>query len=124
MPNKEQLRAYHAAWYQANKARCVRLVATYRKNNKRKVMGHKLWQKYRLPLEAWDKMLIDQCGLCGICSKPMTGPKDPAVDHDHKTGKIRGLTHDNCNRAIGLMGDDPEALLSGAKYLLDHKETR
>jgi hypothetical protein len=43
-----------------------------------------------------------------------------AVDHSHETGAFRGLLCHSCNRAIGLLGDDPARLRAAAEYLEDH----
>lgn len=40
-----------------------------------------------------------------------------SVDHDHQTGKIRGLLCNNCNRAIGLLKDSSDILYKAAKYI-------
>jgi hypothetical protein len=63
-----------------------------------------------------------QLGLCAICGNPekliKQGVKfDLAVDHDHVTGRIRGLLCNNCNRALGLMKDDALVLQSALDYL-------
>lgn len=39
------------------------------------------------------------------------------IDHDHKTGVVRGLLCWNCNVAIGKLGDNPDAVLNAYKYL-------
>jgi hypothetical protein len=64
--------------------------------------------KYGMSVEEYDKMLEAQGGVCAICkgpSKRKNGLFD--VDHDHKTGKVRGLLCHGCNTGIGLLGDDP-----------------
>lgn len=40
-----------------------------------------------------------------------------SIDHDHETGKVRGLLCNNCNRAIGLLGDSVSTLLDAVEYL-------
>jgi len=57
-------------------------------------------------------MFTKQQGRCGICDSRLYSKryKAFAVDHDHKTGRIRGLLCTNCNTAIGLLRDDPIAL--------------
>lgn len=69
-------------------------------------------------------MFTEQGGVCAICNQPETHTssrsrrvKMLAIDHDHKTGHIRGLLCNNCNRAIGLLGDDIETLLNAVEYL-------
>lgn len=83
----------------------------------------RLKSKYGTTPEAVDAMLEDQGGLCAIC-----GTDDPGgrgfwnIDHDHGTGKIRGLLCTACNRGIGLLGDDIDRLMSAAAYLLAHRD--
>jgi hypothetical protein len=65
---------------------------------------------------------------CYLCLSPgfLIGKKNHseklAVDHDHATGKVRKLLCHNCNRALGLMKDNPELLRKAAQYVEDHKE--
>lgn len=53
------------------------------------------------------KLLKGQGGLCPVCSKPInlaqrsTSGDGPALDHDHRTGHIRGVLHRSCNGGIG-----------------------
>ncbi|QXO14575.1 HNH endonuclease [Arthrobacter phage Kaylissa] len=62
------------------------------------------------------RLLAEQGGTCSICHQPPSGHR-LCVDHDHTSGKVRGLLCHNCNRAIGLLGDDPERVASAAAYL-------
>lgn len=52
-------------------------------------------------------------GLCQICSEA----KELEVDHCHKTLNIRGLLCHDCNIGLGMFGDSPKKLRSGADYL-------
>lgn len=54
-------------------------------------------------------------GSCDICSK-YVGQKGH-VDHDHRTGNIRGYLCNACNRGLGYLGDNEFILLSAVKYL-------
>jgi len=69
-----------------------------------------------------------QNGLCLICGNaetsrnPKTGePRSLAVDHDHETGKIRGLLCTFCNTALGKFHDDVEILKKAIDYLISHQ---
>lgn len=74
-----------------------------------------LWKKYRLTLEDFDRMAHDQGGACAICGEVPAG--NLHVDHDHKTGEVRGLLCMGCNVAIGHMRENRDALQKAAAYL-------
>ena len=62
--------------------------------------------QFGLTIEDYDAMHEAQNGLCAICKQPETSSRDGkvyrlAVDHDHKTGKVRGLLCFKCNSAMG-----------------------
>ncbi len=78
--------------------------------------------KFGLSLNDYKRLLADQNGVCAICSKPETRKIYGktilmAVDHCHKTGRVRGLLCGGCNKGIGHFGDDPSLLVSAADYL-------
>ena len=59
---------------------------------------------------------------CAICKKPETSlwhgePRELAIDHDHRTGKVRGLLCHRCNKALGEFRDDISLLQSAINYL-------
>ena len=60
---------------------------------------------------------------CAICGEPETAvsrtgrPKSISVDHDHDTGRIRGVLCDRCNRALWYLRDNPDLLRRAADYL-------
>jgi hypothetical protein len=60
-----------------------------------------------------DAMLHAQHGVCAICQ---TAPA-VHVDHDHRSGRVRGLLCFRCNAAIGQLGDDPLVVRRAARYL-------
>lgn len=66
-------------------------------------------------------MLAAQGGHCALCPrKPeeqAQGRRHLSVDHCHKTGQVRGLLCNTCNRGLGLLQDDPALLKAGAEYL-------
>jgi len=70
--------------------------------------------------EQADSMSAAQGGLCAICRKAPDGKGNCArlhVDHDHLTGKIRGMLCHRCNRALGFTREDPTVLRAMADYL-------
>lgn len=70
----------------------------------------------------YDAMLAAQGGGCAICKTKEPGGSGGKfhVDHDHVTGKVRGLLCGRCNRAIGLLNDSHHTVLSAAKYITKH----
>ena len=56
------------------------------------------------------KATVTECVICGS-DEPLV------VDHDHKTGKVRGMLCNHCNRGLGHFRDDPELLQFAAIYL-------
>lgn len=66
-------------------------------------------------------MFASQKKLCTICNKKMVlgGKKGNSahVDHDHKTGIVRGLICNNCNRLLGACFDDVWILHGAIRYL-------
>lgn len=75
-------------------------------------------KKYGISIEEYDRMVESQKGLCKICNSFEPNRKGRlCVDHDHDTGKIRGLLCDKCNRAMGLFGDSQENLQKAIEYL-------
>lgn len=78
---------------------------------------------YGITIERYDYMLREQEGKCAICKTDRCiTDRQLCVDHDHKTGEVRGLLCSNCNRAIGLLSDSPHNAISAAQYLLKYRE--
>lgn len=75
-------------------------------------------RKYALSYEAWMKMFDDQKGLCLGCYRHQKDVKETfCVDHDHITGKIRGLLCRQCNLVLGNAADNAGTLRRLADYL-------
>jgi hypothetical protein len=76
--------------------------------------GH-LVREYGITLAQRDELAAVQNGVCAICGG--SDGEDLHVDHCHASGAVRGLLCGPCNRALGLMQDDPARLLAAAAYL-------
>jgi hypothetical protein len=84
-----------------------------------------LLRRYGIDLLQYSQMFMDQNGKCAICGSDYGGHRNGeqkalAVDHDHKTGKVRGLLCEPCNQGIGKLKDDPKVLRQAAEYLEKH----
>lgn len=93
--------------------------------NRDKRKDYYLRRTYGITLVQYNEMLAAQGGGCAIC-----GTDDPkgksgtyfAVDHNHETGENRGLLCNQCNRALGLFGEDINTLRSAIEYLEIHSQ--
>lgn len=75
---------------------------------------------YGIGLNEWNKMFSDQGSKCAICETKTPNGKGWCTDHDHITGKIRGVLCHFCNSLIGYAKDNPEILRSAISYLEFH----
>lgn len=76
---------------------------------------------YGIDVPDYERILEEQGGGCYVCGKKPDPKRALDIDHDHETGKVRGLLCSNHNRAIGLMGDDALLLIKALEYLVRHK---
>ena len=78
-------------------------------------------ETYGLTLAEYDSILENQDGGCAICGRSPRYNLD--VDHDHKTGQVRGLLCKPCNRHLLPAADDnQEVLFSAFTYLAWHEQ--
>lgn len=76
-----------------------------------------LKMKYGITLAEYEILAEVQNHVCAICKKPQMNGRRLAVDHDHRTGKIRGLLCGKCNFALGYLNDNPVLADIAAAYL-------
>lgn len=72
-----------------------------------------------LTVADYEAMVEAQEGCCALCGtdKPWARSDKWAVDHDHETGKVRGLLCHACNKALGLFKDNPVVMRRAAEYV-------
>lgn len=77
-----------------------------------------LKSKYNMTLDQYNQMFDTQRGLCAVCGVPAGDLKrNLAVDHNHRTGKIRGLLCFACNSLIGRIEKNPLLIPTMMKYI-------
>jgi|HigsolmetaAR201D_1030396.scaffolds.fasta_scaffold07156_2 Recombination endonuclease VII. len=98
-------------WCEANPERA-------KENARRRLLRFRLKQ-YGLTVEDYERMVAEQGNACAICRSFEIGRKGRTwlVDHDHQTGKVRGLLCHPCNAAIGFARDSTELLGRMIEYL-------
>lgn len=74
-------------------------------------------RSYGITVEDYNNMLEAQDYGCYICGGTDAN-RALSIDHNHSTGKVRGLLCSNHNRALGLLGDNPELLIAAHRYLV------
>jgi hypothetical protein len=72
------------------------------------------WNRIQYTAEEYQIQLVKQGGKCAICGKE---PARLHWDHDHATDAKRDLLCPPCNRAIGMLRDDPQRCENAAAYL-------
>lgn len=99
----------------------------YNTRNPNKNRESKFKKLYGITVAEYDVMYDKQNGVCAICDLEETAkdritgkPRKLAVDHCHKTGKVRGLLCTNCNTAIGRLKDDLSLFRAAVRYLKSH----
>jgi hypothetical protein len=94
---------------------------------RRREIARRYWDKrrdadresrYGITGDQYRALLQEQGGCCGICGTTENyALKDMCVDHDHKTGAVRGLLCTRCNTSLGGFQDRPEVLEAAIEYL-------
>ena len=111
LENKESVREQAKRWKEANPERWKEVQTLWRQKNAHRIKLYEkgsqqkqnLKRKYNLTIEQYDQMLQTQAGVCAICEQPCSTGRRLSVDHDHITGKIRGLLCTKCNIRLGMI---------------------
>jgi hypothetical protein len=74
-------------------------------------------ESYGLTPRAFSALLSSQGDACAICRTSDWGKRGPFVDHDHRTGQVRGILCFRCNSALGYVNDNPNIILAMGDYL-------
>lgn len=103
----------------------------FRTNNPDSVRNSDLKKYDGMTLSAFNALLESQGGVCAVCKQPEkdmanTGQKvrNLNVDHNHTTNAVRGILCSACNRAIGLLADDPGRMEEAAAYVRRHMKKK
>jgi len=116
----------HKRWRTAKRKKYIR--ERYESGDQMKVARK---HRYGMTHEDYKKRVKKQNNRCAVCRRkerhinPYTGKRQAlAVDHDHRTNRVRALLCADCNRGIGLFNENPVLLLRVIKYLKKHKRVQ
>lgn len=103
----------------SNRRFCSRTCLEHEHAVRRRENHRTIWlRQYGLTPETYAEMFAaqgDRCKICGTSEAPARGSF--CVDHDHKTGKVRGILCSECNTGLGKFRDDPDLLRAAIAYL-------
>jgi len=104
--------------YAKNASKRKALSKIHYDNNKDAHACRTLQRKYGISLEEYEELHKKQDGQCRICDTTAEeNGRRLAVDHNHKTGEVRGLLCDQCNVGLGKFKDSPTRLRAALNYL-------
>ena len=133
--NKEKRRDYSLEFYHRNredllkkrrsrsntpegKARRAEYNRRYNEKNPSQKRDLSLKKRYGISLDDFNALVRSQGECCALCLEPLGD--DMVIDHDHKTQRIRGVLHNNCNTGIGLFREDPKRLECALRYVREN----
>lgn len=107
-------------------ARARKWLKEDREKNPEKYRNKDLIKNFGISLDEYNVLLEKQNGVCAICGNPERTRhnntdriRNLAVDHCHKTGRVRGLLCTACNQGLGNFRDNPDYLAKSISYLLN-----
>ena len=119
---------YSKAWRKRNKARCAEYsrknrprYQQWRDDNKLRIKNLNQIRLYGITLEQRDAIFMSQNYKCAACGDAAGTRKGWTTDHDHDTGKVRGILCQPCNLIAGHAVDSPKHLRLVADYLEKYK---
>jgi hypothetical protein len=121
---KRHPRKLRAEWTEERLARVRSQCRAHYAANKQAWREADLKRKYSLSLDDFDALIEKQGNRCAACGTPDWGKRGPVVDHDHETGKVRGILCNTCNLVAGLFDDDCERFLRLVEYLKSSKQEK
>ncbi len=124
--NKDKVKVVNAIRYKQNPEKHLSYSKKWREQNPEQFRGNLLKSRF-WPYLSWSEALNQYNSIlekqnysCGICHKHKSNfSKEFAVDHNHETGVVRGLLCDNCNKGLGLLGDNMVSVKNALDYLVD-----
>lgn len=103
-------------WYLDNREIVIARTKLWHQGHPEANIDTKRKIRYGLSKDDYRSLFNDQRGRCAICTEEIE-PRKLHVDHDHKTGRVRGLLCAQCNHVLGNAHDRVDVLESAIRYL-------
>ena|ERR1700693_4932804 len=116
--NREKMNKYTSNWYSKNPHK----KKEYREKRKEYTKLRLIQIKYGLSPKEYKELFNqtnNECPVCNVIFYSNGNGSHACVDHNHTTGKIRGIICRNCNVALGNTKDNPKILRALIEYLKD-----
>lgn len=104
--NKDRITKYRKQYYTKNK-----------KTINQRTRRHHFMSRYGISEEEASQLVKNCHNACQICGTRLCSANPPHIDHNHKTGAIRGVLCRCCNSGLGLFMDNPDYLATAIRYL-------
>ena len=130
MPYKDKAiyKAYQKAYRKLHSEELNEGARKYYHANKPKLSAsaknRHLIRTYGLSFEELKQRIQGQNNSCALCGEPLpslNSKRPPHIDHCHKTGKVRGIVHPECNAVLGFSKENPIVLQRAIEYIKKHE---
>jgi hypothetical protein len=127
--NREKRRKIAARWREKNRGNirdyARKYNVLYAQKNRDSIRYKELQRVYGITKQHYDSIFDFQDGKCAICRNPFEskGKRRACIDHDHSTGKIRGILCNMCNMMIGHADENKKTLEMAIAYLDKHSSS-
>jgi hypothetical protein len=99
--NRKKLKAYKKKYYTSHKEELRAAYRTYQAMHKDEIKAYQLQRTYGISWEEYTDKLRESKGLCASCGRSFKDGRDTCLDHNHETGKVRGIICRRCNSWLG-----------------------
>lgn len=100
-----------------NREKHLQWMRDYHKENKIAFANNRLLRKYGITYDEKIELMEQQGFECAICYADLSNVSEAFVDHDHTSGKVRGILCSNCNSGLGFFKDQVELMINAGVYL-------
>ena len=121
--NPEKIKDRNKRYYANNREREINRVKAQYRAAPEKFREKDLLRRFGLTLAQYNEILDSQKGVCAICENLCSSGKNLAVDHCHKTGKVRGLLCVDCNLGIANLKESSQIMQRASDYVERHKNS-